>query len=113
MREAVKTLLAEVQVLREQLAALQGRAGAVSPRPMIPGAAPTDPKLVGMLRGFIQPSNDAAAVDRIAREVEGYVRGNPDLTRQAVDGWTRVLALGYGTPEAQRVGKELVERLKR
>ena len=79
----------------------------------LPGAAPTDAKLVTMLRAFIQKSNDDATVDRIVREVEEYVKGNPDLTRQAVGGWTRVLHLNYGTEYAHKAGRDMVERLKK
>jgi len=66
-----------------------------------------------MLRSFIQPDNDDAKVDRIAREVEDYVKDNPELTRQAVGGWTRVLYLKYGTEYARNAGQKLVERLKK
>ena len=79
----------------------------------LPGAAPTDAKLVSMLRSFIQKSNAEADVDRIVREVEAYVKDDPGLTRQAVGGWTRVLHLKYGTDYAQKAGRELVERLKK
>ena len=79
----------------------------------LPGAAPTDEKLIAMLRSFIRKTNDDAAVDRIAREVEAYVKDDADLTRQAVGGWTRVLHLKYGTEYAQKAGQELVDRLKK
>ena len=81
--------------------------------PDLPGAAPTDAKLVALLRSFIQKSNAEADVDRIMREVEAYVKGDPGLTRQAVGGWTRVLHLKYGTDYAQKAGRDLVERLKK
>ena len=82
-------------------------------RTELPGAAPTDAKLVSLLRSFIQKSNDETDVDRIVREVEAYVKDDPGLTRQAVGGWTRVLHLKYGTDYAQKAGRELVERLKK
>jgi hypothetical protein len=44
--------------------------------------------------------------------VRTYVKGNPDLTRQAVGGWTRVLYLKYGNEYAQTAGQTLVEELK-
>ena len=37
----------------------------------------------------------------------------PDLTKQAVDGWIRVLYLKYGTEYAQKAGKDFVEKLKK
>lgn len=79
----------------------------------LPGAAPTDEKLVGMLRAFIRPGNDDATVDAVVGEVEAYVKGNADLTKQAIDGWVRVLHLKYGTEYAQKKGTEMVERLKK
>jgi hypothetical protein len=82
-------------------------------RPNLPGAAPTDEKLIGLLRSFIQKDNDVGTIDRIAGEVEVYVKDDPALRKQAVDGWTRVLYLKYGTDHAQNAGQALVERLKK
>jgi hypothetical protein len=82
-------------------------------RPNLPGAAPTDEKLIGLLRSFIQKDNDDATIDRIAGQVEAYVKDDPALRKQAVDGWTRVLYLKYGTDHAQNAGQALVERLKK
>jgi hypothetical protein len=79
----------------------------------LPGAAPKDPKLLGLLRAFIRKDNDEATVGRLVGEVEKYVQGNPDLTRQAIDGWTRVLHLKYGTEYAQAQGRAMIERLRR
>jgi hypothetical protein len=79
----------------------------------LPGAAPTDAKLLALLRSFIQKANDKADVDRVVREVEGYVKDDADLTRQAVNGWTRVLHLQYGTDYAHTAGRQMVERLKK
>ncbi|MEW6155965.1 MAG: hypothetical protein AB1813_00940 [Verrucomicrobiota bacterium] len=119
LRDAVKTLLAEVQSLRQEIAALKqsGREGNSTARreperKEIPGAAPTDPELVSMLRAFIQRSNDEATVDRIVKQVEEYVKGKSDLTQQTIDGWTRVLFLKYGTDYAQKQGQALIERLR-
>ncbi len=83
------------------------------PRDNLPGAAPTDEKLVGLLRRFIQRSNNDAAVDKVLAEVEEYVGGNERLTRQAIDGWTRVLHLKYGTEYAQKAGQTWLEKLKK
>jgi hypothetical protein len=82
-------------------------------KPTLPGAAPTDAKLVTLLRSFIQKTNDEADVDRIVGEVEAYVKDDPTLKRQAVDGWARVLHLKYGTDYAQDAGRALLERLKK
>jgi hypothetical protein len=82
-------------------------------RDSLPGAAPTDEKLIGLLRRFIQRTNDGAAVDKVLTEVEAYVGGNEGLTRQAIDGWTRVLHLKYGTEYAQNAGRIWLEKLKK
>ncbi|HVR34510.1 MAG TPA: hypothetical protein VMS21_01520 [Methylomirabilota bacterium] len=78
----------------------------------LPGAAPTDEKLIGLLRQFIQRTNDDATVDRVLRETTEYVRDNEELTRQAIDGWTRVLHLNYGTPYALEAGEAWLKKLK-
>lgn len=89
--------------------------GADSPKDPFPGAVPTDPTLNRLLRLSIRPTNDVAAVDRTIREMEAHARGSADLTRQTVEGWTRVLHFGdrYGTEHARREGRALVERLSR
>ena len=79
----------------------------------LPGAAPTDEKLVGLLRSFIQRSNDDARVDSVLQEVEAYIQGNESLSKQAVDGWTRVIYLKYGTEYARKAGQAMVDRLKK
>jgi hypothetical protein len=79
----------------------------------LPGAAPTDPRLLGLLRSFIQPTNDDARVDSVLKEVEEYIKGNADLTKQTVDGWVRVLHLKYGTDYARAQGQKMVDRLKK
>jgi hypothetical protein len=117
LRAAFAALVAEIRTLRQEVAQLRGQAPAgtapASERGSIPGAAPTDPKLLGLLRAFIQPSNDNATVDRVLREVEEYVKDDAGLRKQAVDGWVRVLFLKYGTEYAQKSGTPFVERLKK
>lgn len=79
-----------------------------------PGAVPNDAKLNSLLRQLIRPTNDAATVDRLLAEMEGHVKGNAELTKQAVDGWTRVLHFGdrYGTVYARDRGKEFLQKLQ-
>ncbi len=91
----------------------RGRDTGNRPKDNLPGAAPTDEKIVGLLRRFIQRSNDDATVDKVLAEVEEYVRGNESLTRQAMDGWTRVVHLKYGTEYAQKAGQTWLEKLKK
>ena len=83
------------------------------PQNDIPGAAPTDAHLLGLLRRFIQRSNSPGDVDKVLGDVKEYIKDNPDLRRQAVDGWTRVLYLKYGTEYAQKTGVAFVQGLKK
>lgn len=104
----------------EALAAKQpgmerGRAAMTEkPKDDFPGAVPSDAKLVGLLRQFIRPTNDDATVDRVLAEVKTHIKDNADLTKQAVDGWTRVLHFGdrYGTQYARKVGQEFLDQIK-
>lgn len=125
LREAVRSLIGEVQSLRKEINELRSKPSSDSParreaatgntpKEPFPGAPPTDPRLLGLLRQFIQPANSDAAVDKVLGEVEAYIKGNRDLTRQAIDGWTRVLHFGdrYGTAYARKAGQAFVDRLK-
>ena len=84
------------------------------PKEDFPGAVPADAKLVGLLRQFIRPTNDDATVDRVLAEVKTHIKDNADLTKQAADGWTRVLHFGdrYGTPYARKVGQEFLDQIE-
>ena len=83
------------------------------PKEAFPGAVPTDEKLVGLLRRFIRPENDDAAVDRVLADVKAHLKDNADLTKQAADGWSCVLHFEkYGTPYARKVGKEFLDSVK-
>jgi hypothetical protein len=93
--------------------AMERRETTVRSNDNLPGAAPTDEKLLGMLRRFIQKSNDDGTVDKVLIDVEEYIRGNDDLTKQAIGGWTRVLHLKYGTEYAQKAGETWVVKLKK
>jgi len=85
------------------------------PKENFPGATPTDEKLTGLLRQFIRASNDDATVDRVLADVKAYIKDNPGLTRQAADGWTRVLHFGdrYGTPYARKAGREFLDSIQK
>ncbi len=84
-----------------------------APKVELPGAAPTDEKLIGLLRRFIQKSNDDATVDKVLAEVQDYIKGNDDLTKQTIKGWVRVLHIKYGTEYAQKSGQAMVDKLKK
>jgi hypothetical protein len=119
LRDAVRALIGEVQSLRAEIAATRASAAparrvqTVTPaRNELPGAAPTDETLVGLLRRFIQPTNDDAAVGKALDDVRAYIKDNAELRKQAIDGWTRALHLKYGTEHAQKAGREFVEKLK-
>lgn len=79
-----------------------------------PGAVPTDGQLVGLLRQFIRKENDQARVDEVLKQVRAHITGDANLTKQAIDGWTRILHFGdrYGTDYAREQGKALLEELK-
>lgn len=80
-----------------------------------PGAVPTDEKLQGLLRQFIRPTNDDAAVDRVLQEVKAHIKNDAALEKQAIDGWVRILHFGdrYGTPYARQVGSEFLQSLQK
>ncbi|MBI3880844.1 MAG: hypothetical protein HY301_12400 [Verrucomicrobia bacterium] len=84
-----------------------------APKVELPGAAPTDENLMGLLRRFIQKSNDDATVDKVLAEVLDYIKGNDDLTKQTINGWIRVIHLKYGTEHAQKAGQAMVDKLKK
>ena len=84
-----------------------------TPKENFPGAVPTDEVLVGYLRQFIRQTTEDSQVDKVLADVKAHIKGNADLTKQAVDGWTRVLHFEkYGTPYARKVGKEFLDQLK-
>ena len=85
------------------------------PKENFPGAVPTDAKLQGLLRSFIRPTNDNAAVDRVLAEVRAHIKDSPELRKQALDGWTRILHFGdrYGTEHARQVWRGFLEQLQR
>lgn len=115
MKKVISDLVKEVAALKAELAALKTQGTAqpgTQPKPPagpLPGAAPTDPGVLGLLRAFIQPSNTNADVDRVAGDIDLYTRGKVDLIKQAHDGWVRILHLKYGTEYAQKIGAEMVK----
>lgn len=123
LRDAVAALQADVVALKKELADLKGQRGASPVEPTrrqptppagpLPGAAPTDAQLMGLLRAFIQPTNPDTRVDEVLKEVGAYIKGKPELEKQAYDGWIRVLHLKYGTPYAQVAGQKFVDKLKK
>ena len=66
------------------------------------------------IRRFIRPGTDDATVDATLAEVKAYIAGKPELRRQAIDGWTRVLHFGarYGTPYSRKVGTDFLKSLQ-
>ncbi len=79
-----------------------------------PGAVPTDERLNTLLRQFIKPDNSEARVNEVLAMVKKHIEGNPDLTKQAIDGWTRILHFGdrYGNEYSRKVGRDFLEKLK-
>jgi hypothetical protein len=105
--------------LRSELDQVRGAPSQTEQKPApnrdpYPGAVPDDPKLNALLRQAIRPNNDTETVDKLMAEMEAYVRGNKELTKQAADGWTRVLHFGerYGTPHARELGQAFLAKIK-
>ena len=89
-------------------------AATARPKDPFPGAVPTDDRLQFLLRRFIRATNDVATTDQLLADVRAHIAGKPDLIRQAVDGWTRVLHFGdrYGNEHSRKVGREFLETLR-
>jgi hypothetical protein len=119
LRGAVQALIGEVQSLRAELATRPPQRPLPPRNPQegrapIPGAVPTDPTLEGLLRRFIRPTNDDAAVDAVLAEVRTHIKDDAGLKQQAIDGWTRVLHFDhYGTEYARKTGNVFLEELKK
>lgn len=117
-REAIDKLIDEVKYLRKQLASSgerpnrrpNMRPNAKGPSKSLPGAAPTDGRLIGLLRQFIRKTNTEVEVDRALKAMEKYAGSDPELLNQACDGLTRVISVNYGTPYAQTAGRAFIER---
>lgn len=111
-----ETLLARANAGRGAMMARgQTNASGAPSQDPFPGAVPTDPKLQGLLRSFIRPTNDDARVDAVLADVKAYIQNDSELKKQARDGWTRVLHFGdrYGTAYSRKVGAEFLESLKK
>lgn len=85
------------------------------PKEPFPGAVPTDDQLQFLLRRFIRATNDVATTDKLLADVKAHILGKPDLQKQAIDGWVRVLHFGdrYGNEYSRRVGREFLESLQK
>ncbi len=92
----------------------RNRTNAPAGKDPFPGAVPTDDRLQGLLRRFIRPTNDNATADAILAEVKEYIANDPELRKQAADGWTRVLHFGdrYGTEYSRKIGTEFLKSLQ-
>ena len=83
------------------------------PKEEFPGKPPSDGKMMGLLRRFIQPANDDAAVEQVLKEVNEYIEKDATMRQQAIDGWTRVLHFDqYGTAYARKQGQAELEKWK-
>jgi hypothetical protein len=115
-QQAIRKLIAEVKHLRQQQAmekrpsARPKRPNANAPKKTLPGAVPTDARMVGMLRQFIQKTNTDADVDRVLNQMKTRAGDDADLLQQACDGLVRVISVNYGTPYAQKAGRAFIGR---
>lgn len=85
------------------------------PKEPFPGAVPTDDQLQFLLRRFIRATNDVATTDQLLADVKAHIQGKPELQKQAIDGWVRVLHFGdrYGNEYSRKVGREFLESLQK
>ncbi len=85
------------------------------PKDPFPGAVPTDDQLQFLLRRFIRATNDVATTDKLLADVKAHIANQPDLQKQAIDGWTRVLHFGdrYGNDYSRKIGREFLESLQK
>jgi len=119
-QQTIEKLIAEVKYLRQQQETTSrpnmrpntrpNRPNAGGPKKPLPGAVPTDPRMVGMLRQFIQKTNTDSDVDRVLAQMKEHAGNNADLLQQACDGLTRVISVNYGTPYAQKAGRAFIGR---
>ncbi len=79
-------------------------------RPARPGAPARDPKLVGLLRGMIQPTATPEDIKKSAAEVEKYVGSDRAKLRQLGEIATAVVRGKYGTEAAQQQMKAWAEK---
>ncbi len=124
-KKAIQQLIAEVKKLREQNSTGQRpgmrpntrpnaqpkpRPNVERPKKPLPGAVPTDARMVGMLRQFIQKTNSDTDVDRVLAQMKTRAGDDADLLQQACDGLTRVISVNYGTPYAQKAGRAFIAK---
>ena len=120
-KASIAKLIEEVKFLRQQLAARNNTRPNARPntwpdnlpKKPLPGAVPTDARLVGMLRQFIQKTNTDADVDQVLANMKKRAGDDAGLLQQACDGLTRVISVNYGTPYAQRAGREFIRKHSR
>jgi hypothetical protein len=50
----------------------------------------------------------------LRKDIEAYIQGDAELTRQASNGWVRVLHFGdrYGTPYSRTIGQTMLDGMK-
>ena len=120
-KASIAKLIEEVKFLRQQLAARNNTRPNARPntwpdnlpKKPLPGAVPTDARLVGMLRQFIQKTITDADVDQVLANMKKRAGDDAGLLQQACDGLTRVISVNYGTPYAQRAGREFIRKHSR
>ncbi len=119
-QQAIQKLIAEVKYLRQKQPTNRrpnmrpntppNRPNADGSKKPLPGAVPTDPRMLGMLRQFIQKTNADSDVDRVLGQMKEHAGNNANLLQQACNGLTRVISVNYGTPYAQKTGRAFIER---
>jgi hypothetical protein len=110
----VAALEKEIRELKEMVdRLLKQQPPAAKPERRLPGAAPKDATLNGLMRKMINRERTNDEIDATLTEMEEYVQGKPDLEKELVDGFILLRELKYGTEHAQKVIRDYLERLKK
>jgi len=107
LEDRVAALEKEVRELRVLVEELR-RGQAPKPERKLPGAAPTDATLNGLMRRLIRPERTDAEVDGVLKEMDDYAKTD-ELKKQVIDGFVLLRELKYGTEYAQKKIKERCE----
>lgn len=75
---------------------------------VLPGERPSDPELERLVRALIGRDRAPEEIDATLVEIRSHVRGDEDLTAQAISVFRLVVYLEYGTEHARSVLREAI-----
>ncbi len=113
MEARVAALEAEIRELRGMIEKLLKQQPAKQPERKLPGAAPKDATLNGLMRMLIRAERTNDEVDATLRDMEAHVKDKADLEKELVDGFILLRELKYGTEYAQKSIRDYLEKLKK